>query len=310
MERLARPLEVHDAFADPEAIRRLVQRSGPYPSIASYLPPAATRRSADIDGSGTTLPWFRGNWVVNGAANVAGADVIIHNERFRTAAAELFGVEEVTPTTVVVNINAPMPAGAVHVDIPSFRGARRDRYPLQLLQAMGTSGLFEPWRVVEAGAVWWSYDGAGGAYDYWPDGLTAAMRSRRPPFDNVAVVADNDRMYHRIGWVGDAAATPPPIPASAVIDHGDDGWVVTDGDVVHVTYPDQQVRISILWKARVDDDRADALPALTPERVVEVFTADLRDRDLDATPPVAPLTDEAWIARLHSIYYPIVTVDD
>jgi hypothetical protein len=37
-----------------------------------------------------------------------------------------------------------MPAGAIHVDIPSFRGAGRDRYPIVLLQAMGASGLFEP----------------------------------------------------------------------------------------------------------------------------------------------------------------------
>ncbi len=50
----------------------------------------------------------------------------------------------VTPATVVVNVNAPMPAGAIHVDIPSFRGAGRDRYPIVLLQAMGASGLFEP----------------------------------------------------------------------------------------------------------------------------------------------------------------------
>jgi hypothetical protein len=34
---------------------------------------------------------------------------------------------------------------------PSFRGAGRDRCPLPLLQAMGTSGLFESWRIIEVG---------------------------------------------------------------------------------------------------------------------------------------------------------------
>ena len=88
---------------------------------------------------------------------------------------------------------------------------------------MGTSGLFERWRIVEAGAVTWFYDGAGGAYDYWPDGLAGEMRSRRPPFDNVALVADNNRLYHRIGWIGDPRAATPPLTAAAIIDHDDSG---------------------------------------------------------------------------------------
>ena len=67
-----------------------------------------------------------------------------------------------------------MRAGAIHQDIPAFRGAGRDRYPLTLLQAMGASGLFESWRIVEVGAVSWFYAGDGGAYDYWPDGLDGA----------------------------------------------------------------------------------------------------------------------------------------
>ena len=57
------------------------------------------------------------------------------------------------PNTVAVNVTAPMAAGNVHVDVPSFRGADRDRYPMQLLQAMGACGLLEDWRVAEAGAV-------------------------------------------------------------------------------------------------------------------------------------------------------------
>jgi len=88
-----------------------------------------------------------------------------------------------------------MPAGNIHVDVPSFRGADRDRYPMPLLQAMAASGLFEDWRVAEAGVVWWNYQGPGGAYDYWPDGLDGPMRSEHPPFINSALVADNNRMY-------------------------------------------------------------------------------------------------------------------
>jgi hypothetical protein len=171
--------------------------------MASYLPVSATRGATTPDGR--ILPWFRGTWAANGQALVDGAEVILENPRFREAASRLFDTTEVTPNTVVVNVNAPMPAGAVHVDIPSFRGATRDRYPIQLLQAMGSSCLFEPWRIVEAGAVVWFYDGPGGAYDYWPEGLSGPMRSECPPFSNRALVADIDRN----GWPTSARIKRP-----------------------------------------------------------------------------------------------------
>jgi hypothetical protein len=310
MATLAKPIKINQAFDDPAAIRRLVEGNGPYPSIASYLPPSATGASSSEDEPATTLPWFRGNWVVNGQATFSGAEEILRNPRFAAAAARLFGTSTITPTTVVVNVNAPMSAGAVHVDIPSFAGANRDHYSLRLLQAMGTSGLFEPWRVVEAGAVSWFYDGPGGAYDYWPDGLDGAMHSERPPFDNVALVADNDRMFHRIGWVGDPAAPSPSFPASTQIEHTDDaGWSIIDAGQTVVSYPDSEVRISILWKAQVHRDVDDSRRPLTPDHVIEIFTTDLRARGIEAPPPPSPLTDSSWIDMLHSTYYPAILVN-
>jgi hypothetical protein len=159
---------------------------------------------------------------------VEGAELILGNERF-VEASRLFDFSEVTPNRVVVNVNAPMPAGAVHVDLPFFQGADRDRYPIRLLHAMGSSGLFEPWRVVEAGAMFWLYDGPGGGYDYWPEGLDGPMHSEYPPFTNSALVADNNRMHHRIGRVGDRAARSPAISVDAEISHLEHGgWVITD----------------------------------------------------------------------------------
>jgi hypothetical protein len=298
----ATPIELDAVFDDPSAVRVLVERHGPYPSIASYLPPSATLASGD-EGAGGPLPWFRANWAVNGRTDVPGADLILHNPRFADAASRLFGGARVRPTTVVVNVNGPMGPGAIHVDIPSFHGANRDHYPLRLLQAMGTSGLFERWRIVEAGAVTWFYDGPGGAYDYWPEGLPGAMHSRRPPFDNVALVADNDRMYHRIGWIGDPHASTPSLTPTAQIHHDSTGhWTITeDGRIVH-TYPDAQVRISILWKAQVHTDAV--ATELTPEHIVEVITGDLTVRGVDAPNPTDPASDDAWIDVVHRTYYP------
>jgi hypothetical protein len=241
---------------------------------------------------------------------VDGAEVILNNPGFVEAAARLFGVPTVRPTTVVINVNAPMSAGAVHVDIPSFCGANRDQYPLRILQAMGTSGLFERWRIVEAGIVTWFYDGLGGAYDYWPDGLDGDMHSEQPPFENVALVADNDRMYHRIGWIGDRSDAPSQFVASAVIEHGGEStWTVTDAGTPLATYPDDRVRISVLWKAQVPQSTGDLDP-LTSDDVVEIFAADLAERGIDIAPPTAPLEDEAWLDRLHAIHYPVLDLDE
>ena len=298
MTTLVRPIKIDAVFDDPASIRALVEQNGPYPSIASYLPASATKNAGDDQQeSDTSMPWFRGNWAVNGKTAFAGVDAILHNSRFLEAATQLFDTS----------------AGAVHLDIPSFRGANRDGYSLRMLQTMGTSGLFERWRIVEVGAVWWSYDGDGGAYDYWPDGPAGGMCSEQPPFDNVALVADNDRMFHRIGWVGDPLATSPPIPATAQIEHVDGGgWTIADAGHPLLTCTDAQIRISVLWKAQVGrgSAAADVNDTLTPAHVVDLFAADLRTRGIAAPHSASPLSDTAWIDRLHEIYYPPIAVDD
>jgi hypothetical protein len=309
MGALATPIKLDGAFDDPSAVRLLVERHGPYPSIAHYLPPSATLGNTDGAAGADLLPWFRANWAVNGSTDVPGADRILNNPRFAAAASRLFDGARVRPTTVVVNINAPMGPGAVHVDIPSFHGANRDRYSLRLLQAMGTSGLFEQWRIVEAGAVTWFYNGPGGAYDYWPEGLTGAMHSCQPPFDNVALVADNDRMFHRIGWIGDPHASTPILTPAAQIHHDSVGqWTITDTGGTVCGYPEERVRISILWKAQVLTETV--VHALTPEQIVDSITRDLVRRKAQVpTAATEPTRDDAWIEAVHRAYYPTVAAN-
>jgi hypothetical protein len=256
-------------------------------------------------------PWFRGNWAAGGVSLVEGAEAILHNRQFLEAAKTLFGTSHVFPEFVVVNINAPMPAGMTHVDIPAFHGATRKQYPLSLLRVMGGSGLFEKWRVIQAGAVAWFYEGTGGNFDYWPEGLDGPMRSERAPFGNVAVIADNDRMYHRIGAIGNPDAVPPRISASAQIQPASDGnWAIVQNGEVRATYPDRAIRLSLVWKAEVrdlelKDDNLDL------DRVMTVFTADLRRRNVEFDVPADPFADAAWLLLLQRTYVdPVLTLSE
>lgn len=293
-------IRIDRVFEDPAAIRALVERHGPYRAMASYLPLSAT-----VDQQTSNVaPWFRGTWAANGRPLVDGAELVLYHPPFIEAAARLFETSDVIPNTIAVNVNAPMPAGAVHVDIPSFRGATRDRYPIQLLQAMGSSGLFERWRIVEAGAVVWFYDGAGGAFDYWPRGLEGAMRSERAPLTNRALVADNDRMYHRIGCVGEPSPATPALSRDARIEHrGADGWCVTEGGRDVRRYVDDEIRISILWKGRIDSTTAGVADDLTPDHIAERFGRDLGSRGIAAATSASALRDSGWLDLVHATYY-------
>ena len=213
---LVTPIRIDDVFDDSRVIRRLVQHNGPYRSMVSYLPASAVRGGQPAAGDGVPAH-FRATWAAGGRPLVDGAEVILHNTRLLRAASQLLDTD-VIPNTVAVNVTAPMPAGNIHVDVPSFSGTDRDRYPMQLLQAMAASGLFEDWRVAEAGAVWWSYQGPGGAYEYWPDGSTArcapsTLRLSTPPWSPTTTACTT----------GSAGSATPPLllafSAAAQISH-------------------------------------------------------------------------------------------
>ena len=125
---------------------------------------------------------------------------------------------------------------------------------------MGTSGLFEPWRIVEVGAVAWFYAGDGGAYDYWPEGLGGPIDHDDDGTwtirDGTTVVATHPDADVRISvlWKARPAvvpADPPPLRPEEIVaiidadlarrgatrDHhehalDDDGWL----RYIHDTY--------------------------------------------------------------------------
>jgi hypothetical protein len=296
-----KPIRIEPAFEDREQIRAMFERYAPYRALAAYAPEGVEDETHQ-EAKRPVLPWFRGDWVLGGKPLVEGADLILHNKKFLEAARTAFGTPLVYPEFVAVNINGPMPACTTHIDNPSFHGATRGDYPLPFLRVMGSSGLFEPWRVVHASAISWFYEGTGGNFDYWPEGMDGPMLSEQPPFGNVALCADTDRMYHRIGPIGDDIAELPQMSASAEIQpDGEGNWTILENEEVRAVYRSQAIRFSVLWKAEVRD-RESRPDNLTLDRTMGIITADLHRRKVDFQPPSDPLTDTAWILLLQRVY--------
>jgi hypothetical protein len=301
MTLIPKRIRIEPAFEDREQIRKMFERQAPYRAVAAYAP-EGLKDETRPEAKHPVLPWFRGDWALDGKPVVEGAQAILHNKSFLEAARAAFGTPLVYPEFVAVNINGPMPAGSTHIDNPSFYGATRVDYPLPFLRVMGCSGLFEPWRVVRASVLSWFYEGSGGSFDYWPEGLDGPMLSEQPPFENVALCADTDRMYHRIGLIGDPDAASPRMSATAQIhSNGDGNWSIVENGEVRATYPHHAIRFSVLWKAAIGNRQPN--PAnLTLDRIMSIFTADLRHRKVDFQMPSDPLADTRWILLLQRNY--------
>jgi hypothetical protein len=301
MKLIPKPIRIEPAFADREQIRAMFERYAPYRALASYAPAGLQDESRE-EAKRPVLPWFRGDWALGGKPLVEGAELILHNKKFLEAARTVFGTSFVYPEFVAININGPTPACNTHVDNPSFYGATRVDYPLPFLRVMGFSGLFEAWRVVRASTISWFYQGKGGNFDYWPEGLDGPMLSEQSPFGNVALCADNDRMYHRIGPIGNGTEEMPCMSASAKIQpDGAGNWIILENGEVRATYPSNEIRFSVLWKAEARNGNP-ATDHLTLDRIMETFTADLRHRGLDFQVPSDPLADTPWILLLQCVY--------
>ena len=168
-----------------------------------------------------------------------------------------------------------------------------------------TSRLFDAWRVVRASTLCWFYEGSGGSFDYWPEGPDGPMWTEQSPFGNIALCVDTDRVYHRIGAIGNDDAELPQMTASAEIQPDYKGnWAVLEKGEVRAVYPSPAIRFSILWKAGVRNGELRS-NNLTLDRVIEIFTEDIRHRGIDFDVPSDPLAETPWILLLQRIYAPL-----
>lgn len=306
-------VRVQPAFDDPSAVVAAVRAAGPYWPLGNYAANDAEMAALTSHRVVFSPPWFRLNFAAGGEELVAGGAALLANDRFVAAAHEVYGPDAVVrPTTVYVNIMGPTPfAFPPHLDVPAFRGVTRADHPIWLLKVMRQSGLFEAWRTKIATAVSWFYDGPGGDFEYWPAGPEGDRRVESPPFRNVSVVADNESTFHGVAPLGPPdARLPDGLDSSCRLARsGDGGWVVLGGDGAAVAhFSDDEVRITVSWKADVYADRAEAAAAdagsdaLDLDAVVDRFTADLRDRGHAVARPDAILDDQEFIQLLAATY--------
>src|SRR5260370_15479383 len=127
------------------------------------------------------------------------------------------------------------------------------------------------------------------------------MVTERSPFGNVAIMADNDRIYHRIGRVGELNAELPRMTAAAEIRPvGGGAWAIVENGETRATYPSNAIRLSLIWKANLETEAN--FESLSLDRVMSIFVADLLQRGADFHVPANPLSDNEWMALLDRSY--------
>lgn len=282
------PQLLESVFDDPVAVISLIEERAPYPTLMKFH-----GMVGDDAYATTVLPWFR---------TVFTDDLLLQNPAWLEGAKEAFNARIVQPLTCVLNIQPAAPAGGIHLDLPTFRGSHRWPTHVWLLNAMGNSGLFGRWMVPIASGLAWLYRGAGGEFEYWPDGPQGPVRRQEPRW-NVGQVSDNEYMLHRVAAIGRAEEILPrdAMSAEAKLHFvGNRCWEIRDGEKLVRAYDQDDLRISLLWKAYVFEDERQLASFqnhdddLDINRVCDIFCADLERRGIPFERPAHPLTDRVW----------------
>lgn len=257
------PVILDRVFEDGgRALRALAERRGPYRPIQRYFESHAELRAVEVHGRARPpagappsaqpmQPWFREDWW-RGEAPDEGVAPLVRHAPFLDAARRLYGAAIVEPSAIYANVVTPgRGVDAGHYDIPAFRGMHRHGHPSWLLCVMLRSGLFDRWHVRTCTIVSWFYDGEGGGFSYWPEGVEGP-RVDRPCLGNTAIAADTDRMFHRIRSVAPgSAAAPYPLDPDSEARFDGAAWRVTTGGREVARFPREAVRVSLNWKAVV-----------------------------------------------------------
>jgi hypothetical protein len=282
---------------------------------------ATTSGGADIDLSKISMdaflsPAFRGFFADNGVCLFDELHDVFYNAKFMEHARQYWGgAQYAMPYMMLFNLQAPANmSDRGHLDSPGFRGMWYLNTPTWLLSVMGKSGLFTPWLLKTAQVITWFYNSPEeGGFTYWPEGPLKTPARLASPLWNRGVVVQNEMMYHRGEPSGpkNLRQIPPGFTFDSTVGadpDSADGWVLRTGEQVLRKVSHQDMRYLFHWSAEVFSDRDDMkrrfdhLDDLTPERVFEMFVADLRKRKITFEVPSDPMTDRAFIMLLSRTY--------
>ena len=276
------PVLLDPAVSNPDEIRTMARANGPYFMPARYLVQSTAASEAASDAETSEVPsyligpTFRGDWAFGGVAQVPGAEALLHHRGFVGGAEEMCGPGvRVVPEQVYVNLTAPSGGQPFsHVDIPEFVGVDRTNAPGWLLQAMGSSRLFEDARITIITAVAWFHRGERGFFRYWPVGRNGES-VRHEAMWNTAVVGDNDFMHHKVERTGPDDLRPPDgMTIDTHLDHDGTNWLIVEDGRVLARYDDDEIRLSLSWKAKVYE-MPEPVGSLALDGVFTRFAAEL-----------------------------------
>ena len=293
----SQPVFMDAVFDDAGQAIGLIRESGPFQTLSAF-------HNATADNAYTPQAMFR---------HALTDDVFLHNPNWIEAARRAFGARIVQPARCLLNISVPTEELSPHTDLPTFRGFEPMAENGGLFMPMFHSQLFFDWMVPFASGLAWFYRGEGGSFLYWADGTDAPPHIVHPPFWNTGLMSDNEAMFHAVGAVGSPRARERlagRVQRSDLISAvGEAEWEITGDGHPAIRLDASEVRLSLLWRARVFRDEEhmasfeDSAYDLTPELITNVFLEDLARRGKKVSEPGDPL-DPQWMAFLSQAYPP------
>jgi len=257
------------------------------------------RKDADRGLMAARTNYFRETYAYAEEVAAPGIEPFMTHDALVGAAQRLHGRDVIEPAIGYANVLLPGQELAVHTDVPEFRGANRKVTPEWLLVVMHHSGLFHRWRMPIATSISYFGGGQGGELAYYPDGA-AGPAATYAPRHNTAVVLDTDTVFHGVDRViGDERELARIRPGMRLFYEGDRRWTVRDGEETVSGYDEDEIRLSISWKAYCFTDEAERdawrtnTDDLSLESILSTLVDDLVARgrldEASAQPPDAEL---------------------
>lgn len=98
--------------------------------------------------------------------------------------------------------------------------------------------------------------GERGFFRYRPNSRDADS-IRHEDMWNTAVVGNNDYMHHQVERIGPAGVEKPDgLTIDSLLDHDGERWIIEEDGQTLLDYGDEEVRLSVSWKAKIYADES------------------------------------------------------